>query len=104
MLKPRRIVRLPSTRSKNDDTAHRRRHDQVDATDVQRAHLGGQRPAQPFGPARVHQHAGALQVAGAVQPGGQHEMPFKQRTRRPELTQHLVLGHGYVLSCQPVTR
>ena len=53
----------------------------------------GERGGEPRGARRVHQHPGALQVARAVQAGGEDEMPLEQRIGGAEFGEDLVFGH-----------
>ena len=55
--------------------------------------LGGERPGQPLGPRRVHQHPRALQVARAAQARREDEMAFEQRVGGAEFGEDLVVGH-----------
>ena len=57
------------------------------------AHLFRQHRAEAGRALRIHQHAGALQVAVGVQPGGQDKMPFQQCSGGAEFVQNLVLRH-----------
>ncbi len=74
----------------DDDAAERRRqHDR-------RLHVPGplrQRGAQRIGKLRVLQDERALQIALAVQPGREPEMPFEERTRLPEKIENGLLIH-----------
>ena len=51
------------------------------------------RAAERFGVRGMLQDERALQIAGAVQAGGQTEMPFEQRARLPEQIEQIVSRH-----------
>ena len=103
-MNPRRSVSAPSCRSAkmrahaeraadlvaDDDAAERRRQD-----DGRRrsADALGDRAAERLGLRRMLQHERALQVAGAVQAGGQAEMPFEQRAGRRKRSSKSSVGH-----------
>ena len=50
--------------------------------------------AERLGVRRMLQHERALQVAGAVQAGGQTEMAVEQRAGASEQVEKLVAGHA----------
>ena len=62
--------------SDHDAAKRRRQHDGR----AQRARAVGDGPAERFGRLRMLQHERALQVARAVQPGGEAEVALEQRT------------------------
>ena len=102
-VKPRRSVSAPSCRSAkiartpsaradllaDDDAAERRREHDLSA---QIADPLGDGRAAGLGLARVLQHERALQVAWAVQAGGQPEVPFEQGADAPEEIEHGIGG------------
>ena len=63
--------------------------------------LGGQRPRQPLGARRVHQHPRALQIVRAAQARGQDEMALEQRVGGPELGEDLVVAHHRAAAIRP---
>jgi hypothetical protein len=86
----------------DDDAAHCRRHDHLDLALVHHRQAARDGRAEPGRARRVHQHARALQVAGAVKPRGQDEVTFEQGFGIAELGQDLVLSHvERVLPGQP---
>ena len=104
-VKPRRSVSLPSCRSAKMARTPSARPTSCpittppsagDSTTVgpQIAHAVGNRAAERLGLLRVLQHQRALQIARAVQPGGQTEVTFEQRARSPVQIKKLVACHG----------
>ena len=77
----------------DDDPAHRGRDDLLDllAHFARNLLCGGQR--QSRGAHRVHQHARALQVIGAVAARGEQEMPFEKGLAGPEFGEDFVVLH-----------
>jgi hypothetical protein len=51
-------------------------------------HAVGDLPAAGLGLSRMLKHKGALEIAWAVQPGGQPEVSFEQRTHLAEAIEH----------------
>ena len=89
----RRHAELPAHLIADDDAAHGGRGDEIDRTGRFCAHLRGEGRAQALGARRIHEHAGALQIARAVQARGQNEMTLEQRARAAKFLQDLVLRH-----------
>ena len=56
----------------------------------------GERAAERFRTCGLLQHEGTLQVAGAVEPGAQAEVPFEQGAGAAKQGQNLVVGHRRV--------
>ena len=104
-MNPRRSVSAPSCRSANSARTPSARATSWpmtmppsagDRTTVgfRSAHALGERAAERFGVRRVLQHERALQIAGAVQAGGQAEMSVEQGAGFPEQIEQVV-GAGH---------
>ena len=100
-MNPRRSVSVPSCRSANIARTPSARPTSWpmttppsagDRTTVGRRSRDslGDGPAERLGVRRVLQHQRALQVPGAVQPGGQAEVAFEQGARSPEQIEQFV--------------
>ena len=105
-VKPRRSVSAPSCRSAKIARTPSARPTSWpmttppsagDSTTVgrQRAGAFGDGAAERLGVLRMLQHERALQVAGAVEAGGQTEVAFEQRARAPEQIEEFVAGHVF---------
>src|SRR5690606_2988342 len=78
----------------DDDPAHGRRDDLLDLAAQLAWQLVGKGERETAGPLRVHQHARALQVEGAVPARRQYEVAVEQRVAGAEFSENLVFGHG----------
>ena len=76
----------------DDQAAHRRREHHVDLV-ARRLHLRRECLAERLGVGGVLQDQRALQVAGAVQPGGQDEVALEQGATLAEQGEDGVRGH-----------
>ena len=65
-----------------------------------RWHLVDQRPRQPLGPGRVHQHPRALQVPRAAKTRGKDEMAVEQCLGGAKFGQDFLIGHGRQLGAR----
>jgi len=77
----------------DDHAAHRRRDHGIHGVANLGGKLGRERLRQPLGPLWIHQHAGALQIARAPEPGRQNEMPLEQRVGSAKFGQDLIVRH-----------
>ena len=60
---------------------------------AKRSHDGAKRGTERLGFTRMLQHQRALQIAGAVQPGGQSEVAFEQGAGLSENRQNFGFSH-----------
>jgi hypothetical protein len=77
----------------DDHSAHGRRDDPGQFLLEFAREPGREREREPAGAHRIHQHARALQVMGAVTARGEQEMAFQQGLARPEFGKHVVFLH-----------
>jgi hypothetical protein len=97
-----KIARTPSARPtlvSDDQAAESRRENRIGVSGAQQL---AERTTECFGVRRVLQHERALQVAAAVQPRRQAEVPLEQRARFAKEFEDRVLIHclsrGLVIS------
>jgi len=89
-----RLGQHPAHLVADDHPAHGRRDNHFDVGAQVLGNRLGQCLGQPFGPAWIHQHAGALQIFRAAEARREDEMTFEQSARSAKFSEDLVVRHG----------